>query len=131
MGYESEIQFTLDTICPWTYLAKRRLSKALSQIPSDSPVSFKTRYMPYQLYPEASEEGEDKFEWYKKSRYGDSEEKMKKYTTVMSSYGVEEGIDFKFGGTVANTLHAHRLIQYYQEEKGPETADKIVDSLYK
>lgn len=56
---------------------------------------------------------------------------MKMYTTVMSAYGVSCGIDFKFGGTVANTLDAHRLIQHYQEEKGPETADKIINSLYK
>ena len=49
----------------------------------------------------------------------------------MSSYGAKEGIDFKYGGTVANTTHAHRLIQHFQEKKGAETANKIVDSLYK
>lgn len=87
--------------------------------------------MPYQLYPDASQEGEDKFAWYKKSRYGDSEEKMNMYTKLMSSYGAAEGINFKFGGIVANTTHAHRLIQHYQEKKGPETADKIVNSLYR
>lgn len=86
--------------------------------------------MPYQLYPEASLDGEDKYEWYRKSRYGDSEEKMKMYTTLMSAYGVGEGIDYKFGGTVANTLQAHRVIQHYQETKGPEVAGGIVDSLY-
>lgn len=87
--------------------------------------------MPYQLYPEASQEGEDKFEWYKKSKYGDSEDRMQKYTRLMSAYGEAEGIKYKFGGTVANTLHAHRLIQHYQETKGPAVADKIVDSLYR
>ncbi|KAK1820365.1 hypothetical protein LTR12_005228 [Friedmanniomyces endolithicus] len=129
--YESVIEFTLDTICPWTYLAKRRLSKALSQLPSDAPVTFTIKYLPYQLYPKASQEGEDKYEWYRKSRHGDSEEKMKMYTTLMSAYGVAEGIDYKFGGTVANTLQAHRVIRHYQETKGAETADKIVNSLYK
>jgi predicted DsbA family dithiol-disulfide isomerase len=52
---------------------------------------------------------------------------MKKYTTLMSAYGVAVGINFKFGGKVANTIDAHRLIQHYQEEMGPETADKIVN----
>jgi predicted DsbA family dithiol-disulfide isomerase len=51
---------------------------------------------------------------------------MKMYITLMSAYGVSCGIDFKFGGTVANTLDAHRLIQHFQEEKGEEAADKIV-----
>ena len=63
---------------------------------------------------------------YKNSKYGGSDEQMKKYTTLMAAYGVGVGIDFKFGGSVANTLDAHRLIQHYQEEMGPEIADKIV-----
>jgi len=89
------------------------------------------KYLPYQLYPDASKEGEDKYEWYKKSRYGDSEEKMKMYTTLMSAYGASAGISYKFGGKVANTLNAHRVIQHFQDTKGPETADKIINSLYR
>ena len=53
------------------------------------------------------------------------------YTTLMSAYGVSAGIDYKFGGTVANTLNAHRVIQHFQESMGAETADKIVNSLYR
>lgn len=68
---------------------------------------------------------------YKRTKYNNAEDQMKKYTTLMSAYGVGVGIDFKFHGTVANTLSAHRLIQHFQEEMGPETADKIVNSLYK
>ena len=92
---------------------------------------FSVKYLPYQLYPAASQAGEDKYEWYKKSKYDDSEEKMKMYTTLMSAYGATEGIEYKFGGTVANTLQAHRLIQHFQEVKGVEVADKIVNSLYR
>ncbi|KAL2038206.1 hypothetical protein N7G274_009154 [Stereocaulon virgatum] len=133
MVYESTIAFTLDTICPWTYLAKRRMDLALEifrSSPAAEDVKFIVKYFPYQLYPNASKEGEDKYEWYKKTKYNDSEEQMKKYTTLMSAYGVAVGINFKFGGKVANTIDAHRLIQHYQEEMGPETADKIVNSLY-
>jgi predicted DsbA family dithiol-disulfide isomerase len=93
-------------------------------------VKFTVKYFPYQLYPEATKEGEDKYEWYKKSKYGDSEDKMNMYTTLMTAYGVSAGINFKFGGTVANTLDAHRVIQHYQEEKGYETADKIVNCVH-
>jgi len=132
--YESTINFTLDTICPWTYLAKKRLDEALRIVRStdaSSKVTFTVAYQPYQLYPEASVEGEDKYEWYKKSKYGDSEEKMKMYTTLMTAYGASAGITYKFGGTVANTLQAHRVIQHFQESKGPETADKLVNALYR
>lgn len=116
-----------------TYLGLRRLKTALDQFRdanAGAPITYTVKYLPYQLYPEASREGEDKWEWYKKSRYGDSEEKMKMFIGLMTAYGMSSGIDFKFGGTVANTLDAHRIIQHYQEEKGPEIVDKIVASLY-
>ncbi|TVY41795.1 hypothetical protein LOCC1_G005676 [Lachnellula occidentalis] len=177
--YDSTIDFTLDTICPWTYLAKKRQTRrrydnpprldsqatydfsqpitchhkhviqppfhphpslTYSPLPpalrrvretdASSKVTFTIKYLPYQLYPTASQTGEDKYEWYKKSRYGDSAEKMQMYTTLMTAYGLSAGIHFKFAGTVANTLQAHRLIQHFQSVSGPETADKLVASLY-
>lgn len=112
-----------------TYLGLCRLQTALARFreanPS-APISYTLKYLPYQLYPEASKEGEDKYEWYKKSKYGDSEEKMKMYIALMTAYGKGCGINFKFGGTVANTLEAHRVIYHYQEEKGHAVAEKIV-----
>lgn len=132
--YDSTITFTLDTICPWTYLAKKRLDEALRMVRSgdaSEKVNFTVKFSPYQLYPEATKEGEDKYEWYKKSRYGDSEEKMKMYITLMTAYGQSAGINYKFGGTVANTIDAHRVIQHFQNTAGPSTANAIVNSLYR
>jgi len=66
MVYDSQISFTLDTICPWTYLAKKRMDIALKQFrssPEAKDVNFTVKYFPYQLYPEASKQGEDKYEW--------------------------------------------------------------------
>jgi predicted DsbA family dithiol-disulfide isomerase len=87
-------------------------------------------FKPFQLNPDTTKEGEDKYEWYKKTRYNDNEETMQKYVAAMSGLGRQVGIDFKFGGTIANTVDAHRVIQHFQEEDGPSTANKIVDSLY-
>lgn len=56
-------------------------------------MNFTIVYHPYQLYPAASHEGEDKYEWYQKSRYGDSEDKMKMYITLMTAYGASAGIN--------------------------------------
>lgn len=84
-------------------------------------------YRPFQLFEDAPQQGEDKYQWYLNNKYNGSEEQMQKYTVLMSAYGVGSGIDFKFGGTIAQTLNAHRVIQHYQEEKGPEVADKIIN----
>ena len=56
---------------------------------------------------------------------------MKMYTTLMTAYGVSVGINYKFSGTVANTLQAHRIIQHFQEKHSPEVADAIISSLYR
>jgi predicted DsbA family dithiol-disulfide isomerase len=83
MPHNSTITFTLDTICPWTYLGYLRLSKALDQYNSSrpsSPVDFTLKVAPYQLYPDFSKEGLDKHTWYKEEKYNNSDEKMSMYT---------------------------------------------------
>jgi predicted DsbA family dithiol-disulfide isomerase len=135
MTYDSQISFTLDTICPWTYLALVRLRKAISSYNeskstgtgSEPGVNFTIKYFPYQLYPKATEEGEDKYAWYKREKYNDSEEKMQMYSQYMGALGQAEGIQFSFHGTIANTLNAHRLIQWAQESHGEDAANRVVD----
>jgi len=56
---------------------------------------------------------------------------MNKYMTVMGDLGKQEGIEFDFaGGVLANTLHAHRVLQYLQNNKEAGTALTAVKSLY-
>ncbi|RMZ85017.1 hypothetical protein DV738_g308, partial [Chaetothyriales sp. CBS 135597] len=117
MAFDSHISFTL---------ALRRFRVSAQ----NDAVKFTVSYFPFQLNPETTKEGEDKYEWFRKSKYGDSEEKMAMYIKLMSAYGQSAGINYKFGGTIANTLDAHRVIQHFQEEKGSEVADKIINSLY-
>lgn len=130
--YDSQITFTLDTVCPWTYLAKKRLDAALTQLPQDvqSKVNFTLKIAPYQLYPNFGPP-QDKYAWHRDTKYFGSEEKMGMFTTLMSQYGAEAGIQFKFGGEVADTLHAHRVIQVFQEADGSERANKLVNALYR
>lgn len=49
----------------------------------------------------------------------------------MASLITPLGLTPRFDGDMGNTLHAHRVIQHFQEEKGPETANALVDALYK
>ncbi|KAI4674871.1 uncharacterized protein J4E84_010312 [Alternaria hordeiaustralica] len=134
MPYESTITFTLDTICPWTYLGFIRLSKALSNYRTtnpSSPATFTLKLAPYQLYPDATQEGVNKYEWYKNEKYDGSEDRMNKYMAVMRDLGKQEGIQFDFGGgVVANTLHAHRVLQWLQNNKEDGVALEAVRSLY-
>lgn len=130
--YNSQISFTLDTICPWTYLAKKRLDLALAQLQPEisSKVSFKVQFLPYQLYPSFGP-AQEKYAWQRDHKYDGSKEKMDMYVEYMSTLGEASGIKFSFGGDIADTLQAHRVIQYFQEEAGAETANRLVDALYR
>jgi len=133
MPYASTITFTLDTICPWTYLAFLRLTHALEAFRSSNPdaaATFTLQIAPYQLYPDFSTEGVDKHKWYRDEKYNGSEQKMKVYSDYMKELGQAEGIDFDFTGEIANTLHAHRIVQYLQAEKSPEHGLAALTSLY-
>ena len=54
---------------------------------------------------------------------------MQMYTTVMRPEGEKEGINFNFGGTIANTFEAHRMIYWVQENRGAEAVNKLVDCM--
>lgn len=98
-------------------------ARILPQVPQ---VDFTVRYNPYQLHPTLPAAGEDKYQWYLANMYNGNTDQMRKYTLVMSAHGVAEGLDFKFSGTIANTLNAHRVVQYFQEAKGTACADQLI-----
>lgn len=128
--YTSQITFTLDTICPWTYLAKKRLAAALAQLPAHvtSRVTFASptiQIRPYQLYPDphkafgpdAATIPPDRYAWQRDNKFLGSEETMQRFTQAMGAYGAAEGIHFVFDGPIGDTLQAHRVIWYFQEQE--------------
>uniref|UniRef100_A0A0B7K8H5 DSBA-like thioredoxin domain-containing protein n=1 Tax=Bionectria ochroleuca TaxID=29856 RepID=A0A0B7K8H5_BIOOC len=130
--YEAVIVFTLDTICPWTFLAKKRLDEALAKVRASqaSPdVTFTVRYDSFQLHPDLPQTV-DKQEWYLRNMHMDNTDAQKLYQAHMSDQFTPLGITLNFDGTIGNTFQAHRVIQYFQEEKGPETASRLVDGLF-
>ncbi|KAF2269940.1 thioredoxin-like protein [Lojkania enalia] len=134
MPYESAITFTLDTICPWTYIAYLRLHTALTQYRAahpTAPVTFTLKFAPYQLYPDFSKQGEDKYAWYVKEKFAGDEQRMRMFVEYMETLGRAEGVEIDFGGHVAGTMDAHRVVGWVQGEKGEEAAERVVGSLYK
>lgn len=144
--YTSQITFTLDTICPWTYLAKKRLATALAQLPDDvtAKVTFPPiQINPYQLYPNFGPAHPDKYVWQRDAKFLGSEDKMALFTQRLAEHGAAEGIQFNFHGPIADTLNAHRVIWYFQQQElessspppssGGSTGigSNIVDALYR
>lgn len=118
------IDIVSDAICPWCYIGKRRLERALAQIPAGS---VEVGWRPFQLNPDMPREGMDRQE-YLRLKFG-AKGGGKTYEAVEAA-GREEGIPFNFSGIkrTPSTLDAHRLIRF-AERIGRQ--DEIVEAVFR
>lgn len=112
-----------DVICPWCYIGKRRLEKAIAAI--GKPVEV--RWHPFQMNPTMPKEGISRRE-YRTKKFG-SWERSQELDAQVVSVGKEEGINFAFDRMerTPNTLDAHRLI-WLADRKGVQ--DAVVEALF-
>lgn len=86
-------------------------------------------YTSYTIHPDLPS-SISKSEWYLKNIHNSNSDAQAAYQTHMSSLFEPFDIKLSFEGDIGNTLPAHRVIQYFQKEKGEDTAGKIVEGLY-
>jgi predicted DsbA family dithiol-disulfide isomerase len=112
-----------DVICPWCFIGKRRLEKAIAA--HDGAV--KVRWLPFQLNPSMPKEGISRRE-YRTKKFG-SWERSNELDARVIAVGKDEGIDFAFDRIerTPNTVDAHRLI--WLADKGG-IQDAVVESLF-
>ncbi len=112
-----------DVICPWCFLGKRRLDKALTLIPE---LEVEVVYRPFFLDPSIPPEGLDRHK-YMADKFG--EERLKTIHDPLIKAGKEDGVPYQFEKITRtpNTLDAHRLIRW---AKVAERQMDIVESLF-
>jgi predicted DsbA family dithiol-disulfide isomerase len=120
------IEIASDVICPWCYIGKRRLEKALALL--DGEVKPQIRWLPFQLNPGMPKEGIARAE-YRKAKFG-SVERAKGLDARVAAEGEGEGIAFAFERMerTPNTIAAHELIDLAQKQ-GRGTP--VVDALFR
>jgi predicted DsbA family dithiol-disulfide isomerase len=104
-----QIDVISDTVCPWCYIGKRRLSRALEMRPE---VEFDIQWRPYQLDPDVPREGVDRAA-YMKAKFGEGP-RVSAMGDALKAEGLREGIPFAFDKIERrpNTLDSHRLIRW-------------------
>ena len=114
-----------DPICPWCYIGKARLDRALGRRP-DHP--FRIEWHPFQLNPGMPAEGMDRVE-YLQGKFGGTDGVLRAYGPVVEA-AEAAGLTFDLGaiGRTPNTLDAHRLIHWAGLE-GRQTA--VVSALFR
>ncbi|MCK4862008.1 MAG: DsbA family oxidoreductase [Rhodobacteraceae bacterium] len=114
-----------DPICPWCYIGKAKLDRALEAAP-DHP--FEIQWKPFQLNPDMPAEGMDRRE-YLEWKFGGREGAIKVYGEIAKT-AEATGLDIAFEKIkrTPNTLNAHRLIRWAQVE---EKQSAVVSQLFK
>lgn len=113
-----------DPICPWCYIGKTHLDRALADHP-DHP--FSIEWHPFQLNPDMPAGGMDRRS-YLETKFGGKAQAARAYAPVLE-HATKAGltIDFEAMKRTPNTLDAHRLIHWAGIE-GRQTA--AVSSLF-
>ena len=114
-----------DPICPWCYIGKSLLDRALESHP-DHP--FDIEWHPFQLNPDMPAEGMDRRD-YLETKFGGKDGALRAYAPVVErAEAAGLSIDFAAIERTPNTLNAHRLIHWACLE-GRQTA--AVSSLFR
>ncbi len=101
-----------DVICPWCYVGKKNLERAIASLPRK--VDLNIHYHPFELNPATPEQGYDRKK-YLAQKYGARIEQAHHH---LSQLGSGAGIDFRFDRAekIPNTLKAHRLLILADQE---------------
>lgn len=114
-----------DPICPWCFIGKTNLDRALEQRP-DHP--FVIEWHPFQLNPDMPREGMDR-RAYLEAKFGGKDGAIRAYAPVVE-HAAQAGVTINLEAMqrTPNTLDAHRLIHWAGIE-GRQTA--VVSALFR
>ncbi len=120
-----QIDVISDTVCPWCFIGKRRLMKAMAQRPD---IAFDVKWRPYQLDTQIPKGGMDR-QAYMRLKFGEDPMKIVEMHKLIAAEGEKDGIAFDFAAIARrpNTLDSHRLIRW-AETAGVQ--DDVVERLF-
>ena len=114
-----------DTICPWCFIGKRRLERALAM---RDPGHVDIHWRPFQLNPGMPADGMDR-QKYLAVKFGGADRAERQYDRIRQA-GREEGIAFRFDliERTPNTVNSHRLLSF-ADRAGLQ--DVVSEALYR
>ncbi len=119
------IDVVSDVVCPWCFIGKRRLEKALALTPN---IPVEVRYHPYFLNPWVPAEGMSRDE-YLTTKFG-SPERYKSIAGRVAAAAADEGLTYAVDQMKRqpNTRDCHRLILWAQAfGKAAQMKQRLMD----
>lgn len=122
------IDIVSDVVCPWCFIGKGRLEKALAMRPEIEPEIL---WRPFQLNPDMPAEGMARAD-YIATKFGDNGHSRRIHQTIAEA-GATVGINFAFDKIKRspNTRNAHRLVRYAtRQERGGKAVTRLFESYF-
>ncbi|MFI0448981.1 DsbA family protein [Actinomadura sp. 6N118] len=116
------VEIVLDVPCVWSYFAFNRFQRVAARV-REAGGELEVGFLPFQLAPEATPEGELKVDVLRRS-FGDGTADA---ITGITAKAAEEGLVFRHERAVfSNTFEAHRLIAVASAQgKGEEMVERL------
>jgi len=117
-----------DVVCPWCYLGKRRLEKALASFEGRGDVTIAHRS--FQLDPTRPKGETSSRRTMLMSKYRLTEDRVREMDHNMETMAAAEGLEYHLTekGQSGNTLDAHRLVHLAASH---DREDQMLERLYK
>lgn len=123
------VEVIADLVCPFCYIGKRRLDRAMRAVQGPSEISW----YPYQLNPDMPENGMSLHD-YLSMRFG-SPANVQPVLDQLADEARREGIDFRFDRIehVPNTLRAHQLMYLAESQRKDQSglAEELMTSFFR
>ncbi len=125
LAHQVQIEMIFDLNCPWCYIGKRHLERALAMRPA---IPVVLRWWPFLLTPDMPKEGVDRLTFLLR-KFG-SETRISRIYDAIARVGQSVAIDFSLDRIqrAPNTVDAHRLVRF-AERHG--LAQLAVESIFR
>jgi predicted DsbA family dithiol-disulfide isomerase len=125
----TRIDIVSDAICPWCYIGKRQMERALGTLGGEGLV-FSIHWNPFQLNPDMAKEGVDRAQ-YRAWKFG-GQEKAAAIDARIVDAAAQVGLEFhpERIKRTPNTIDAHRLIWFAGQNGVQDAAMEAVFQAY-
>jgi predicted DsbA family dithiol-disulfide isomerase len=122
-----KIEIWSDIACPFCYIGKRKLEKAIQRLPDSEGIVLE--WKSFQLNPTLQTDPNQNTLTYLAETKGWTMEQTLQMTAQLTAMGKEEGLNFNFQKTaVANTKRSHRLLHL---AKAYDCQNELKEQLFK
>lgn len=125
-----KIEIWSDVACPFCYIGKRKIEKAIAKFPQKDKIEIE--WKSFLLNPDQITQPNKSSEEYLAEVKGWSLEQTKEITANVTNMAAEEGLEYHLDkSVVANTKKAHRVLHLAKTEgKGDEMKESLLKAYF-